>query len=125
MLTSAEGILEKLCVQKTENHPHWICKMATVSTSSHTPSRGVPSEAFIPIALVPVCVPKKASSRKEMPTPGLTSFFPALSHRSLPEEMVSSFCCTVVTVTAEAAEGATQGFLLLEVEMVFLKCTCG
>ena len=57
-------------------------KTATLSTSSHPPSRGVLSEAFIPIALVPVCVPKKASSRKEMPTPGLTSFSPALSHRS-------------------------------------------
>ena len=68
--------------KKTENHPHWICKTATLSTSSHPPSRGVLSEAFIPIALVPVCVPKKASSRKEMPTPGLTSFSPALSHRS-------------------------------------------
>ena len=116
MLTSAQGILEKLCVQKNWESPpldmqdgnfvHQLASPITRGTLrgfySHSPS---------------TCLCAKESLQQKRNAHTWAYFFLSRSFSPvLPEEMVSWICCTVVTVTAEAAEGATQGFLLLEVE---------
>lgn len=69
------GESRRNCVQEIRNHPHWACKTSTfVHQLPCLFVWGIPSETFISIALVPVCVPKKASGREEMPIPGLAYF---------------------------------------------------
>lgn len=90
MLTSAEGILEKLCVQKNLDSPPLDMQDGNFVHQLSYPVMGGTSEALIPIALVPVCAPGEASSEKCASLGFLASCFcPAPSRQSFPEETLS------------------------------------